>query len=113
MKKNRDILLDVLKVQREDCIFDGPYFQTQTKRKKGCQVDYLIQTKGTLYICEVKFSKNPIGVDVIEEMQKKVEALVIPRYVSYRPVLIHVGGVVDEVLYRDYFDKIIDWTKLL
>jgi len=110
---NRDILLEALRIQRDDCVFDGPYFQMQTKRKKGCQIDYLIQTKGTLYICEVKFSKSSIGADVIEEMQKKVEALVIPRYVSYRPILIHVGGVTDEVLYRDYFDKIIDWTEFL
>jgi len=110
---NRNELLDTLRIQRADCILDGPYFQTKTKRKKGCQIDYLIQTKGTLYVCEVKFSKNPIGREIIEEVQRKIEALVIPRYVSYRPVLIHVGGVTDEVLYGDYFDKIIDWTELL
>lgn len=110
---NSNELLEILRIPRTDCILDGPYFQTKTKQKKGCQVDYLIQTKGTLYVCEVKFSKNPIGKEIIEEVQKKIDALVIPRYVSYRPVLVHVGGVTDEVVYSDYFDKIIDWTEIL
>lgn len=106
-------LIDLLRIPRSDCVLDGPYFQTSTKRKPGCQIDYLIQTKTTLYICEIKFSKNPIGTKVIEEVEKKIKALAIPRHVSYRPVLIHVGGVIDEVIYSDYFDKIIDWTDLL
>ena len=110
---NRDSLLNALHIMREDYIFDGPYFQTKTKNKDGCQIDYLIQAKGTLHVCEVKFSKNPVGTQVIEEVQKKIEALVIPKYVSYRPVLIHVGGVTEEVIYRDYFSKIIDWTEFL
>jgi len=111
--RNRDVVLDALRIPRDECVFDGPYVQTKTTRKKGCQIDYLIQTKGTLYICEIKFSRRTIGIEIVEEMQKKIEALVIPRHTSYRPVLIHVGRVTDEVLYADYFDKIIDWTDLL
>lgn len=110
---NSNDLLDILGIQTSDCVLDGPYFQTKTQRRKGCQIDYLIQTKTTLYICEIKFSKNPIGTKVIEEMEKKMTALAMPKHISYRPVLIHVGGVTDEVVYRDYFDKIIDWTELL
>ncbi len=44
---------------------------------------------------------------------EEMETLDIPKHRSYRPVLIHVGGVTDEVIYRDYFSKIIDWTELL
>ena len=110
---NRDDLLDVLKIQKADCLCDGPYFQTGTKRKRGCQIDYLIQAKGALYICEVKFSKNPIGREVIEEVRRKIEALTIPKYVSFRPILIHVGEISPEVEEADYFDKIIDWTELI
>jgi hypothetical protein len=105
--------MERLGISFEDYVYDGPYFQTHTKRKKGCQIDYLIQTKTTLYVCEIKFSKNPVGPGVIEEVQRKIDALLMPKHISYRPVLIHVGGVTDEVLYRDYFDKIIDWTELL
>ena len=103
----------LLGIPSSDCVLDGSYFQTSTKQKIGCQIDYLIQTKTTLYICEIKFSKNPIGPKVIEEVEKKIKALAIPKHISYRPVLVHVGGVADEVVYRDYFDTIIDWTELL
>jgi len=110
---NSNDLFDILGIHLSDCIFDGPYFQTKTKRKKGCQIDYLIQCKNTLYVCEIKFSKNPIGMQIIEEMKKKIEKLSIPKLVSYRPVLIHVGDVRPEVVEEDYFDHIIDWTQLL
>jgi AAA+ ATPase superfamily predicted ATPase len=111
--QNSHQIMERLGISFEDYVYDGPYFQTHTKRKKGCQIDYLIQTKTTLYVCEIKFSKNPVGPGVIEEVQRKIDALLMPKHISYRPVLIHVGGVTDEVLYRDYFDKIIDWTELL
>lgn len=111
--RNRKELLEALRISPESCTFDGPFFQTKTADRKGCQIDYLIQEKTTLFICEIKFSKNPIGTQVIEEVKKKIEALAIPKHISLRPVLIHVGGVMDEVRYRDYFDRVIDWTELL
>ena len=73
----------------------------------------MIQAKGALYICEVKFSKSPISKEVIGEVQKKVEALSVPKHLTFRPVLIHVGGVSPEVKREDYFDKIIDWTEFV
>ncbi|MCP5506024.1 MAG: AAA family ATPase [Chlamydiales bacterium] len=106
-------LFPLLYIRPEEYDYDGPYFQTKTRERKGCQIDYLIQAKNTLYICEVKFSRNPIGVEVIEEMKRKIKALGIPKHVSYRPVLIHVGSVKDEVILQDYFDSIIDWTTLI
>ena len=106
-------LFEKLRIHPEDYEYDGPYFQTKTKRRKGCQIDYLIQAKHTLYICEIKFSKNPVGAHVIDEMKAKIEALEIPKFVSYRSVLIHVGGVSDEVIAREYFDFIVDWTDFV
>jgi uncharacterized protein len=110
---NSDEIFKQLNIRLEDYTYDGPFFQTRSRDRKGCQIDYVIQEKNTLYVCEIKFSKNPIGPKVIEEVERKIKALTIPRNISYRPVLIHVGGVTDEVVYRDYFDKIIDWTELL
>ena len=110
---NSDEVFDRLNIRLEDYTYDGPFFQNKSRDRKGCQIDYLIQTKNTLYICEIKFSKNPLGVSIIEEVQKKINRISVPRLFSVRPVLIHVGGVTDEVLYRDYFDKMIDWTELI
>jgi uncharacterized protein len=106
-------LFEKMYIRPEDYEYDGPYFQTKTRNRAGCQIDYLIQTKNNLYICEIKFSKNPIGPQIISEMEKKIKALDIPKHLSCRTVLIHVGGVTKEVIHRDYFNKIIDWTELL
>jgi hypothetical protein len=76
--------------------------------------DYLIQTKfNTLYICEIKFSKEPIGLSVVKEVQQKVDRIARPKGFSVRPVLIHVNGVTDAVLESDFFAKIIDFGQLL
>ena len=106
-------LMELLRIHPEDYDYDGPYFQTKTRDRKGCQIDYLIQAKNTLYICEVKFSKNPIALHVVDEVKAKIASLKIPRHVSYRPILIHVNGVTDELVAQEYFDQIVDWTQLL
>ena len=110
---NSNLLLDALHIPRSDCVFDGPFFQTRTNKRKGAQIDYLIQSRNTLYVCEIKFSRNMIGMGVIEDMEKKIETLSVPRLFSCRPILIHVGRVREEVIEKDYFDRIIDWTNFL
>lgn len=111
---NRKILWKMIGVPLEEIVMDGPFFQKSAARREGCQVDYMIQTRfNTLYICEVKFSKNPIGVKVIEEVEQKIKRLKVPKRFSVRPVLIHVNGVEDSVLDQSYFDKVIDFGQLL
>ena len=110
---NSNTLLDALGINWSGCLCDGPYFQTKTQRRKGCQIDYLIQCKNALYACEIKFSKNPIGTKVIDEVKEKIARLSIPRFVSIRPILIHAGDVRPIVQESDYFDQIIDWTELM
>ena len=49
------------------------FFLNLSKRHKGCQIDYLIQTKyNSLDLCEIKFSKGKIGMDVVKEVQEKI-----------------------------------------
>ncbi len=111
---NRKTLLGLIGLSPEEVIMDGPFFQNPTTRKPGCQVDYLIQTRfNTLYLCEVKFSKNTIGQQVIKEMEEKIKRLKVPRLCSIRPILIHVNGVEEDVVDSRYFDKIIDFSQLL
>lgn len=93
---------------------DGPFFQKSTNRQPGCQIDYMIQMRfHNLYLCEIKFSKNPIDKKVIEEVEEKRKRLIAPRHFSIRPVLIHVNGVDQSVLDEGYFDKVIDFGQLL
>lgn len=90
----------------------GPFFQRKTKRQKGCQIDLLIQTKHkTLYVCEIKFSSSEIKSSVIEEMEKNIERMSIPKGTSIRPVLIHVNGVSQAVMESEVFNDIVDFSQ--
>lgn len=111
---NRPLIFDALNLSSEDIINENPFFQKKTSRTKGCQIDYMIQTKfRTLYICEIKFSQNAIGTSVIDEIQEKIATLAAPQGFSYRPVLIHVNGVTQDLIDSDYFAAIIDFGKFL
>ena len=110
---NRPYLWQLLGINFEDIISENPFFQNKTTKKAGCQIDYLIQTKfGTLYLCEIKFSKNLIPYTIIDEVQQKINKLKRPKGISCRPVLIHVNGVQDSVAESDYFSEIIDYSKV-
>lgn len=111
---NRKTLWKMLNISPEEVVMEGPFFQSTTSRQAGCQIDYMIQTRfHTLYLCEVKFSKNLIGRKVIEGMEEKRSRLKIPRQFSIRPILIHVNGVENSILDDGYFDKVIDFGQLL
>lgn len=89
----------------------GPYFQRKTQRQEACQVDLMIQTKYTLYICEIKF-RGKIHKSVIQDVQKKIEKIKSNKGLSIRPVLIY-SGVLEGVSEEDYFDRIIGFDELL
>lgn len=111
---NRDLIKNSLKIDPNEIICDNPYFQRKTEKKQGCQIDYLIQTKfNTLYLCEIKYSKNLIGPQVIDEMKEKIKQLSLPRHFSYRTVLIHVNGVSEALEESQYFSHILDLSEFL
>lgn len=104
----------LLGLDPSEVIYDNPYFQRPTKTHLGCQIDYMIQSKfNTLYICEIKFSKEPIGPSVIQEVKEKIKRLQDFKNFSLRPVLIHVNGVKDSVIESDFFAKIINFSQFL
>lgn len=111
---NREIIYKMLNIASDDVEIDGAFFQTATTKTKGCQIDFLIQTKtATLYVCEIKFSRNELKFGIIDEIKEKISKLSIPRGCSCLPVLIHVNGVHDKVVDSNYFFKIIDFTEAL
>lgn len=111
---NREFVLEKLHIYLEDIVSDNPFFQRKTARNKGCQIDYLIQTKyNTLFVCEIKFSRQEIKRSIIDEMQHKIERLTVPKGFSCYPVLIHINGVNEDVVDSGYFTSIIDFSELL
>ncbi len=111
---NRKTVQKFLKLEPSEIINDNPYFQTKTKSRIGCQIDYMIQTKfGTCYLCEIKFKSQKITKSIIQEIENKISNLSLPKNISIRPVLIHANGVDDSVLESEYFSSIIDFEDFL
>jgi len=107
--KNCELIHEALSINPEDIIANGPYFQNKTERQKGCQIDYLIQTKyNTLFVCEIKFSQEIMGKEVIDSMKEKIDRLSAPRGFAVLPVLIHANSITQMVTEAEYFLKIIN-----
>ena len=112
--QNRNALLRSIGINPADIIASGPFRQSKSTTKAGCQIDFLIQTTTkNLFVCEFKFKRRELGVDVISEVQDKVTALKVPRGFAVIPVLFHIGGVSSNVAISDYFYRIIDVSYFL
>ena len=93
----------------------GPYRQTTTRRRRGCQVDLLLETEYSLYVCEVKLRKS-VGREAIEDVTRKLDCIEIPRekrHLNIFPVLIHAGNVAPAIRDSDFFSSRIDFSQLL
>lgn len=111
---NRRLLQNILQIDPNTIINDNPYYQRKTTKHAGCQIDYLIQTKHkTLYLFEIKFSINEIGLGIISEVKGKIDKLNLPRGYACLPVLIVADGVSDKIKQEDYFFKIVHMSDLL
>ncbi len=105
---NLAFILARLNIETRDVAFAGPYIQTQTTRRKGCQVDLLIHVRNRVYVCECKLHAGEIGRSVIEEVDTRIARLPKAKGVSFHPVLIHANTVADSVMEEGYFDAIIN-----
>ncbi len=111
--KNRTVIYQALGLHPQDIVIDNPYFQKRQGKKKGCQIDYLIQTySNTLFICEVKMRRRELGLEVIDDMKAKIDSLSLPKGFGISPVLLHLGPVSDALLSSRYFYRIVDIADL-
>jgi AAA+ ATPase superfamily predicted ATPase len=101
--QNRSLLLESLDIRGQNIIADNPYLQKATTRRKGCQIDYLIQTnQRNLFVCEFKFNRGEIGREIITAMTEKLRNFSAPEGFAKIPVLFHMGGIRESV-YNDKF----------
>jgi AAA+ ATPase superfamily predicted ATPase len=107
--QNRDDIIRTIGIKPVDIVYDNPYVQKASALQKGCQIDFLIQTRtNTLYACEFKFRRQELKKDIIEEMLDKIQAINRPKGYSVVPVLFHVGGVAESVEESNFFYRIVD-----
>ncbi len=90
----------------------APYYQKKTQRQNACQIDLLIQTKYSLYVCEIKFRRK-ITKAIIDEVQGKIDNIRPQKGFSIRPVLIYSGELAQSILEEEYFDRVICFEDLL
>lgn len=93
----------------------APYSRKGTagaRGRRGCQVDLLIQTRKALCFVEVKRRKE-ITRDVIEEVQRKIDAVKRPAGISAASALVYYGQLSPVVAADGYFSAIVPIRKLL
>ena len=112
--KNRSLILNALGVRAEDIVADNPYHQRAQKNRRGCQIDYLVQThSNNLFVCEFKFKRKEITTEIIDQMKEKISRFSQPRGFGIAPVLLHLGEVSEAVYDSRYFYRIIDIEEFL
>jgi AAA+ ATPase superfamily predicted ATPase len=107
--QNRALILESLEIKGQDIVADNPYLQKAGTRKKGCQIDYLIQTnQRSLFVCEFKFNRREIGPEIISSMTEKLKNFSAPDGFAKIPVLFHLGDVSESVYTNKFFYRVVN-----
>lgn len=109
---NLNSIQESLQISPASVLSAAPYFQNKTLRREACQIDLLIQTKHTVYVCEVKFRKQ-IPLSVINDVQDKIRKIKVAKTTSIRPVLIYEGELSANIKGENFFSHLISFEELL
>ena len=90
----------------------APYRQSATRRRKGCQIDLLLQADRKVCVVEIK-RRATIGREVIDEVESKVRSLSLPAGVSVRTALVYEGTLAKSVEAEGYFDALVPVESLM
>jgi hypothetical protein len=111
---NREFLFHALGLDPSTVIRDNPYLQTSTTRRKGCQIDYLIQLKmNSLILCEFKLSKNELSSSILNELKEKRDTLSVPKGFGKALVLFHISGVSPKIEESPLLYRVVDLRDFL
>jgi AAA+ ATPase superfamily predicted ATPase len=92
----------------------GPYFSPAKGKSAAVQVDLLFdRADDVMTVCEMKYSRHPPGIEVIDEMEKKLALLAqIAARKTLQRVLIVRGKVSQDLMAAGYFYRIIDASEI-
>jgi len=109
-----DDILKILDIPLADILNIGPYFTRGSAKGDGLQIDMLIMRRNQIWtIVECKFSTNPIGPSVINQVEEKIRRMNIPPLVTIEKVLIAANGTTPKVAKEEYFNNIITLKELI
>jgi hypothetical protein len=93
----------------------GPYFSAARRGKPGVQVDLVFdRADRVLTVCEMKYSANAVGIEVIAGMKRKIELLQpVAQGKTIQPVLIVRERPSQRLIDQGYFYRIIEARDFL
>ena len=92
----------------------GPYFQQRNKNLEGAQVDLVYDRRDSVItVCEIKYTDRPIGVEIIEEVERKVALIPNKKNKSIQTALITKSPASIELGNKAYFSHIISLDELV
>lgn len=111
---NYRLLLPLLGLDRSHVFSAAPYrrIASEKSRKKGVQIDLLLQTRMSFCLVEIKRQRE-IGREILDEMKEKVRRFAAPREMSVRTALVYDGRLAPSVEADGYFDSIVPFSRLL
>ncbi|OFZ81108.1 MAG: hypothetical protein A2583_11600 [Bdellovibrionales bacterium RIFOXYD1_FULL_53_11] len=90
----------------------GPYFRKNSSQK-GLQIDLLFdRSDNVMTVCEMKYKKKPVGIEVVRELENKIDILKTKTNKTIQKVLIVKDEVTDDLIKSGYFYKIITSHEL-
>lgn len=91
----------------------GPYYNRNVEKiQKGYQIDLLFDRNDkVMTVCEIKYTDKPVGREVSEALNQKIELMKVPSKKTIQRVLISAAGVKPEV--RAHFDRILTLEDLI
>ncbi|MBI3277443.1 MAG: AAA family ATPase [Chlamydiae bacterium] len=115
--KNLPGLLSAAGIPLNEILGYGPFFR-QPARKKGSkdvglQIDILVHRQGhVLTVMECKFLTSPIGLSIVQDVERKVAFLKPKKFYTVEKMLVCTGPITRDLQQSGYFHKILDLDAL-
>lgn len=90
----------------------SPYRKRAHARGEGCQIDLLLMSARTWWVVEIK-RRREIGVEIVDEVSRKVANLKPRPGISVRTALVYCGALSPAVPAEGFFDILTDAHDLL
>jgi hypothetical protein len=109
-----EAMLDRLGLRLADVVEMGPFFQQQRGQRGGVQVDWLIVRRdGVWTLLEFKYGKSPVGMQVVHDVEQKIQHLGVPPEISVEAVLVSAAGATRAVQRSGFFHPVIELRDLV
>ena len=111
---NLGVLAGMMGLGRAQIVSAAPYRRPASRdgRRKGVQIDLLVQTRKSVYVVEIK-RKRHIGESIESEVAEKVARLRHMPGSSIRTALVYEGELAPVVRGNGYFDAIVSAADLI